>query len=89
MSLLRTHLRRLPTDKADRNKRGISNKIIHRRKRTQSLTGLKVRHGRKHTAIREQGFRGSDTVKLVSARKDVELGVDKPSRSYRIVQSGV
>lgn len=63
--------------------------MINRRKRTRSLTGLKVRHGRKHAAVREQGFRSSDTTRLVLARKDVELGVNEPSRSYGIVQSGV
>lgn len=52
----------------------------------QSLTSLKVRHGREHTTVGEQGFWGPDTTRLVPAREDIEFGVDEPPRGYRVIQ---
>jgi len=60
-----------------------------KREKARLLTSLKVRHGCEYTTIREQGFWGSDTTGLVSARKDVKFGVDKLPRSYGVIQSSV
>ena len=65
--------------------------MIHRKSREQieSLTSLKVRHGREHATIGEQGFRGPDTTRLIPTQEDIEFGVDEPPRAYGVIQRGV